>query len=292
MATQNVQAERSSFLQEAVKTLVVIVVLSVLLVIVGWTTSQIGVLGERLHALAGIDAPPVFAWIENLAPAIAVVTWVAMALGAAYLIFAASKKQRETLAENWSTLNVIQGIIAAAVLAGLTGYLWAIWNPVPILPPFIHLRIFSFLIGVWGIVLGRATGFLTGYFGSIVWALVAGYFVLPHTPVADGFWVGAMTGWFVSVVVRGGKSRDALLAEIDANRWRYYVKCGLVGLIGGLVMSFFVAASLKVTTPLSWWASFWAIGALSDPLPMVIWIGPVSEAALRLTRRLTWLPNF
>ncbi len=292
MATQNVQAERSSFLQEAVKTLVVIVVLSVLLVIVGWTTSQIGVLGERLHALAGIDAPPVFAWIENLAPAIAVVTWVAMALGAAYLIFAASKKQRETLAENWSTLNVIQGIIAAAVLAGLTGYLWAIWNPVPILPPFIHLRIFSFLIGVWGIVLGRATGFLTGYFGSIVWALVAGYFVLPHTPVADGFWVGAMTGWFVSVVVRGGKSRDALLAEIDANRWRYYVKCGLVGLIGGLVMSFFVAASLKVTTPLSWWASFWAIGALSDTLPMVIWIGPVSEAALRLTRRLTWLPNF
>ena len=282
--------------KELGRTLLAIVLIVVILAVVGLISSQFKALSAQVSKLAGVEAPPFFVAIENAAPTLAVIMWILMgAVVVALLVmaFVAPDKLRKLkLAESWKPLDVILGLVAGGVLSGLTGYLWAVWNPVPILPPFIHLRIFSFLICVWGIVFGRATGFLTGYFGGMVWALVGGYFVLVHTPVADGFWVGLMTGWFVSVFVRRGRSREELLAHIDEHRWAYYGRCAIAGLIGGLVMSFGVALSLKMTSTLSWWASFWAIGVLSDTLPMIIWTGPVSEAVLRLTRRLTWLPDF
>ena len=279
-----------------VRTVVAIVLIAVLLAVIGLISVQLKAIGEQVNKLAGVEVPAFFVGIENASPTIAWILWILMALLVLVLVLLAVLKPERfralKLVESWKPLDVILGLVASGVLSGLTGYLWAVWNPVPILPPFIHLRIFAFLIGVWGILIGRGAGFLTGYFGGIVWALVAGYFVLPHTPVADGFWVGLMTGWFISVFVRRGQSREELLERISAGRWAYYGRCALAGLIGGLVMSFGVAVSLKMTSPLSWWASFWAIGVLSDSLPMIIWIGPVSEAVLRLTRRLTWLPNF
>jgi hypothetical protein len=283
---------KSSVSGQIGRTALVIVGLAVLLAVVGFLTSQIKLIASWINGLAALNVPSWLTGIENAAPTLAYITWALMALAVLYFAFVAPKSVKAKLAESWRPVDVLLGLVTAGVLAGLTGYLWAVWNPVPILPPFIHLRIFSFLIGVWAIVFGRATGFLSGYFSGIVWALIAGYFVLPHTPVSDGFWVALMTGWFISAVVRRGKSREALLAEIDQNRWKYYLKCSLAGLVGGLTMAFFVALSLKMTSTLSWWASFWAIGVLSDTLPMVIWIGPVSEALLRLTKRLTWLPNF
>lgn len=301
--TTQVAFWQRSWVQEVWRTLLAIVLIGALLVIVGWTSSQVGVLGERMHRLAGIFqdedgqvtlavAPAWLVSFENTTPIIAYVVWAAMAAFLVYLVFRAPPRIRESLAESWQPLDVLLGLVAGGVLSGLTGYLWAVWNPVPILPPFIHLRIFSFLIGLWGILIGRATGFITGYVGGIVWGFASGYFLLPHTPVSDGFWVGLMTGWFISVMLRQGRTREELLRYIESNRWSYYLRSGWVGLVGGLVMSFGVAISLKVTSPLSWWASFWAIGVLSDTLPMIIWTGPMSEACLRLTRRLTWLPNF
>ena len=294
---------QKGWVQEVWKTLIAIVVIAVLLVIVGWTTSQVGILGERMHRLAGVFqdeqgqitlsvAPAWLVTLENAMPAVAYLVWVGMGVLVLYLAFLAPQSIRNQLAESWKPLDVILGLVAGGVLSGFTGYLWAVWNPVPILPPFIHLRIFSFLIGVWGILIGRATGFVTGYVGGIVWGLLSGYFVLVHTPVSDGWWVGLMTGWFISVMLRQGRSREELIQYIEQNRWRYYLRSAWVGLVGGLVMSFGVSISLKVTSPLSWWASFWAIGVLSDSLPMIIWIGPVSEVTLRVTRRLNWLPNF
>lgn len=301
--TTQVAFWQRSWVQEVARTVLAIVLIGALLIVVGWTTSQVGVLGERMHKLAGVFqdennqvtlavAPAWLVAFENTTPVIAYIVWACMAALVTYLVAFASSGVRAKLAESGQRLDVVLGLVAGGVLSGLTGYLWAVWNPVPILPPFIHLRIFSFLIGVWGILIGRATGFVTGYVGGIVWGFASGYFVITHTPVSDGFWVGLMTGWFISVMLRQGRSREELLRHIEANRWRYYLRSAWVGLIGGVVMAFFVAVSIKLTSPLSWWAGFWTIGVMSDTLPMVIWIGPISEAVLRATRRLTWLPNF
>ena len=273
------------------------------LFVIGIVMAQINVIGPGVQQLAamwqGKDghldpalAPAWLVFMENNAPVIAYITWVLIALGILYIAFFMPGSLRRRLVESTKTIDVILGLVVGSFLAGLTGWLWAYFNPVPILPPYVHLRIFAFLIGVWAIVVGRGTGFITGYFASLVWARLSGAWVLFHSPIADGIFVGLMTGWFISVMVRQGRSREELIAYIDEHRWRYYFRCAWVSLIGGLVMAFFVAPSLSMTTPFSWFAGFWGIGVLSDTPAMVIWTGPVSEIFLRLTRKITWLPNF
>lgn len=232
-------------------------------------------------------------WLVNFEKSTNIFNYIVWILTPILLVlFMAFPKLRKPLVESWESHDVRFGLLASAVLSGITGFLWAVWNPVPIIPGAVHLRIFAFLIGVWGIVIGRGTGFLTGYFGGVVWALLGGYWIWSHTPVMDGIMVGVMTGWFISVVARRGRSREEMLAELDkgwAARLKFYLICAVASLIAGLVMSTFVAASLKAATSMSWWAGFWSIGVLSDTIPMVIWVGPVSEIVLRLLRRNTWI---
>ena len=85
------------------------------------------------------------------------------------------------LSDGAGLVDALTGLVLGAVLGTLTGYLWAIFNPIQ-LAPYIHLRIFAFLIPVFGLVFGRASGFVAGYVASVVWGLVGGSFVPLHTP--------------------------------------------------------------------------------------------------------------
>lgn len=306
MSTTSIpRRQKKNVLREMGKTVVIIAAFGLLLLVIGFTMSQMRSLSTQLQSAASLYldtetnqlveslAPAPIVMLERTAPLITYVTWAILAVGIVWLLFFSPERVKRGLTESGKPLDVLGGIIAGAFLGGLTGLLWAVFNPVLILPPFIHLRIFSPLVSVWGVLNGRATGFLTGYFGSVVWAfLTPGALVFSHTFVIDGIFVGLFTGWFLSVTCRRGMEREELLQHITNHRWRYYLSCAAWGLIGCVIMSFFVAASLKATVGLSWWASFWAIGILSDTLPILIWFGPLSEAALRLTRKITWLPNF
>jgi energy-coupling factor transport system substrate-specific component len=166
-------------------------------------------------------------------------------------------------------------------------------SPIPIIPGAVHLRVFAFVPGVVALVFGRGIGFLAGYLGSIFWATIAGYWITLHTPVVDGVFVGFFTGWMISTLLRGRMSRSELIGHIAANRTGWYVKSAIVALVGGVVMAFFVGASLNVTTggAVPWWAGFFTIGVVSDTLPMVIFIPLLTEPLLRITQRYTELPT-
>ncbi len=185
----------------AARYILAIAAIAVVLGGIAIATSQLAqnVFGELIESYGSlyiddelnIDTNLAPAWlvnIEDASPLLAYFTWIAAPL--LLIVFIKLPKTRKHLAESWDRQDVLFGLLISAVLSGVTGFLWAVWNPVPIIPGAIHLRIFAFLIGVWGIVIGRGTGFLTGYFGGIVWAWQGGYFSFFHRHVADGIWVG------------------------------------------------------------------------------------------------------
>ena len=84
----------------------------------------------------------------------------------------------------------------------LTGVLWAYLNPVPIIPGMIHLRLFSFIPPVVGIIFGMKAGFFSGYIGAVVWGLLAGTFIPIHSLIGDGIGVG-LTGVIMIIISCG-----------------------------------------------------------------------------------------
>ncbi len=192
------------------------------------------------------------------------------------------------LSDGAGLVDALTGLVLGAVLGTLTGYLWAIFNPIQ-LAPYIHLRIFAFLIPVFGLVFGRASGFVAGYVASVVWGLVAGSFVLLHTPLADRIAVG-LTGWAPAAVLAGSKSRRQLLAEMSGARfWEFYARSMLVCLLTGLVMALIVALSLRVTVHIPFRVGFGLIGIVSDTAPMVVGTAPATYVLLKLAKNLTWI---
>ncbi len=184
------------------------------------------------------------------------------------------------------------GLVVGAIGGALSGLLWYAFNPISIVPPFIHLRLFAFLIPVIGLLFGRGAGFIAGYVATLVWAPLAGAFVPLHSPIADGIMVG-LTGWIPAVLLRGKRTNSELLAYIAEDPWRWYRRCAVVCLFTGLFMAFVVAVSLSLTTPLTFWVSFWAIGVVSDTLPMMLFTGLVSHWLLRMTRpSWSWMPQY
>lgn len=188
--------------------------------------------------------------------------------------------------------DTTMGLLVGAVLGALTGLLWFTWNPIKIVPPYIHLRIFSFFTALVGILFGRGAGFLCGWVGTMVWAPLAGAFVPLHSPVFDGIFVG-LTGWIPAALIRGNRTNTELLEEIKKD-WRlWYLKTAGACLFAGLFMAFFVAVSLELTTPMTFWMGFWSIGFVSDTAPLVIFTAPAVHALLVATKRAwSWMPQF
>lgn len=188
-------------------------------------------------------------------------------------------------------VDTLTGLVLGSLLGAFTGYLWAIFNPIQ-LAPFIHLRIFAFLIPVFGLVLGRGTGFISGYVASIVWALTSGLFVPLHTPLADGILVG-LTGWLPAMLLAGDKSRRELLASMSGSRfWGFYLKSAVVLLGTGLIMALGVAASLQLTAGIPFWTGFWLIGVVSDTGPMIVGTAPAAYLFLTLIKSLSWIQRW
>ena len=195
------------------------------------------------------------------------------------------------LTDGTGTVDTLTGLVLGSLLGAFTGYLWAIFNPIQ-LAPFIHLRIFAFLIPVFGLVLGRGTGFVSGYVASIVWALTSGLFVPLHTPLADGILVG-LTGWLPAALLAGDKSRRELLAEISGSRfWAFYLKSAVVLLVTGLIMALGVAISLQLTAGVPFWTGFLLIGIVSDTGPMIIGTAPVTLLFLTLIKSMSWIQRW
>src|SRR5437016_593117 len=138
-------------------------------------------------------------YVASITPTVSVqmvIAFAAIILSIAYLAFAgrATRLRLSDARQGRKELDGITGVVAGIILGALTGILWALFNPIMIVPPFIHLRVFSFFIPVIGLLLGRSTGFISGYVATLVWAALAGAFVPLHTPFADGIFVG-LTGF-------------------------------------------------------------------------------------------------
>lgn len=234
--------------------------------------------------------------LQNLAaftPSASVQVFIALAaLVISLVVFARVRNSTFRLTDRKTEQDLIVGLLVGAVMGGLTGLLWATWNPIKIVPPYIHLRLFAFFVPLVGILFGRGAGFVAGYVATMVWAPLAGAFVLLHTPLADAIFVG-LTGWIPGWLIRGDRSNASLLEEIQRNTSLWYVKTAVVCLFTGLFMSFFVALSLELTTPLTFWLSFWAIGVISDTGPLVLFTAPAVHLLLAATRRSwSWMPQF
>lgn len=241
---------------------------------------------QNLAALApgsGFDAV-----MAAASPLLYVVGCVIVLVG----VFAGRQYQPLRATDARSATDTTMGLLTGAVLGALTGLLWFTWNPIKIVPPYIHLRIFSFFTALVGILLGRGAGFLCGWVGTMVWAPLAGAFVPLHSPLFDGVFVG-LTGWIPAAIVRGNRTNAELIEEIQSGTAAWYLKTALACLFGGLFMSFFVAVSLELTTPLSFWMAFWSIGIVSDTAPLVLFTAPTVHALLLATRRAwSWMPQF
>ena len=155
--------------------------------------------------------------------------------------------------------SVLKGIIYGVVFGVLTGVLWAYLNPIPIIPGMIHLRLFSFIPPVVGIIFGMRAGFCSGYIGTVVWALLAGAFLPLHSLIGDGIGVG-LTGLIPALMV-GRKYTLKQIAEGGPIMWESL----LWSLAGGVIMIILTCGSMAVLGIFDfYWAVFW-IGLADIP---------------------------
>lgn len=163
------------------------------------------------------------------------------------------------MSENKSSSSLLKSIIYGVVFGVLTGVLWAYLNPVPIIPGMIHLRLFSFIPPVVGIIFGMKAGFFSGYIGTVVWGLLAGTFIPIHSLIGDGIGVG-FTGLIPAMMV-GAKYSLADIAEKKNIMW----KSLLWSVLAGVIMIIISCGSLAILGIFDfWWGVFW-IGIADIP---------------------------
>lgn len=228
-------------------------------------------------------------WLTATADPIKLALVLVAIVSAVYLVLAYRKQFR--LTDGKDEVDGLFGIVAGAILGALTGVLWATFNPIQ-LAPGIHLRLFAFFIPVFGILFGRATGFVSGYVATMVWAQLSGLFVPFHSPIVDGIFVG-LTGWIPAFLIRGTKTNQELQADIQSRGRAWYIETALVCLYAGLFMSVFVGVSLEATIGLPFGTGFGLIGIVSDTPPMIVLTGVAVAALLGVTRRSwSWMRTF
>jgi hypothetical protein len=159
--------------------------------------------------------------------------------------------------------------IAFFVVFGvLTGVLWAYLCPIPLIPGAVHFRTFAFIIPVIGYLFGPLTGFMSGYIGTIVWALLSGNFIPLHSPLADGITVG-LSAALPALCHLGPKNVD-LVEVIAKGKAGFIWKCEFWSILFGVLMI------LSTSLSLSYFAGL-------DYKFCVLWIGIADVVPIALT---------
>lgn len=168
-----------------------------------------------------------------------------------------------TQVEKWTSSTALS---LMAVAAAITGAGFLLTAPIPLIPGAIQLRILAFLPAVFGILFGPRVGFVSGALGTIIWALLGGYFT-PATPTLDligvGLW-GAIPGYF--------------LTYEDATETIGLVKITVVATVACFVGLPFSALGFELVGA----APFWAAMATLIPadIPSVLVGTPIAVVAI------------
>lgn len=177
-------------------------------------------------------------------------------------------------------------IIFFVIFGVLTGVLWAYGSPIPLIPGAVHFRTFAFIICVIGFLFGPVTGFFAGYIGTLVWSLLGGYFIAPHTLLTDGITVALSAALPAWVMLRGGKSLDELIVK----KGQFIGKSLFWCLLFGCLMILTTSLSLSFFTGLDYWYCVVWIG-IADVVPIALTPFVVLLLAPRLKRIQTIIPK-
>jgi energy-coupling factor transport system substrate-specific component len=177
-------------------------------------------------------------------------------------------------------------IIFFAIFGVLTGVLWAYGSPIPLIPGAVHFRTFAFIIPAIGFIFGPVTGFFSGYIGTLVWSLLGGYFIAPHTLLADGITVALSAALPAFVMYRGGST----LEELMANKKKFIWTSLFWSVFFGCLMILATSLSLSFFTGLDYWYCVIWIG-IADVAPIALTPFVVLLLAPRLERIQTIVPK-
>jgi energy-coupling factor transport system substrate-specific component len=175
-------------------------------------------------------------------------------------------------------------IIFFAIFGVFTGVLWAYGSPIPLIPGAVHFRTFAFVIVTIGFLFGPLTGFFSGYIGTLVWALLGGYFIAPHTLLADGITVG-LSAALPALVMLKHKTLD----EYMENKPSFIGKSMCWSLLFGVLMILTTSISLSFFSGLGYWYCVVWIG-IADVVPIALTPFVVVLLAPRLKRIQTIIP--
>lgn len=176
-------------------------------------------------------------------------------------------------------------IIFFVIFGVLTGVLWAYGSPIPLIPGAVHFRTFAFIIPVIGFIFGPVSGFFAGYIGTVVWALLGGYFIAPHTLFADGITV-ALSAALPSLVMTRHKTLDELLA----NKVKFIWTSLFWSLLFGCLMILTTSISLSFFAGLGYWYCVIWIG-IADVVPIALTPFVVLLLQPRLKKLQTIIPR-
>lgn len=176
-------------------------------------------------------------------------------------------------------------IIFFVIFGVLTGVLWAYGSPIPLIPGAVHFRTFAFIIPVIGFVFGPVTGFFAGYIGTLVWSLLGGYFIAPHTLLADGITV-ALSAALPALVM----TRKHTLDELLVNKASFIAKSLFWSLLFGCLMILTTSLSLSFFTGLEYWYCVIWIG-IADVVPIAFTPFVILLLAPRMKRVQTIIPR-
>jgi uncharacterized membrane protein len=176
-------------------------------------------------------------------------------------------------------------IIFFAIFGVFTGVLWAYGSPIPLIPGAVHFRTFAFVIVTIAFLFGPTTGFFAGYIGTLVWSLLAGDFIAPHTLLTDGITVG-LSAALPALVMLKHKTIDQYME----NKGDFIRKCLFWSLLFGCLMILSTSISLAFFTGLGYWYCVIWIG-IADVVPIALTPFVVVLLAPRMKKIQTIIPK-